>query len=56
MPLQGTMKGDFIVPPHPLSFPKPRPSPRGGETVTCSTQNFSLQLTVLLWQNLSLSI
>ena len=32
-----------VVPP-PLSFP------RGG-AVTCSTQNFSLQLTVLLWQN-----
>ena len=35
-----------LVLPHPLSFP------RGGwGTVTCSTQNFSLQLTVLLWQN-----
>ena len=36
----------LLVLPHPLSFP------RGGGwgTVTCSTQNFSLQLTVLLWQ------
>ena len=35
-----------LVIPHPLSFP------RGGSgSVTCSTQNVSLQLTVLLWQN-----
>ena len=35
-----------LVLPHLLSFP------RGGVgTVTCSTHNFSLQLTVLLWQN-----
>ena len=40
------------IPPPPLSFPTPCPSPVGGwGTVTCSSQNFSLQLTVLLWQN-----
>ena len=37
--------------PPPLSFPTPCPSPGEGWTVTCSTQNCSLQLTVLLWQN-----
>ena len=35
-----------LVLPDPLSFPG-----RGWGTVTSSTQNFSLQLTVLLWQN-----
>ena len=39
-------------PPPPLSFPTPCPSPgRGWGIVTCSTQIFLLQLTVLLWQN-----
>ena len=43
------MAGDSmaVVPPPPLVLPQ------GGRwgTVTCSTQNFSLQLIVLLWQN-----
>ena len=38
--------------PPPLELPHPLSFPRGGwGTVTCSTQNFSLQLTVLLLQN-----
>ena len=45
------MKIDRPTPP-PLSFPTPCRSLGGGwGTVTCSTQNFSLRLTVLLWQN-----
>ena len=41
-----------IPPPPPLVLPHPLCFPRGGwGTVTCSTQNFSMQLTVLLWQN-----
>ena len=40
------------VPPPPLVLPHPLSFPRGGwGTVTCSSQKFSLQLTVLLWQN-----
>ena len=40
------------VPPPPLVLRHPLSLPREGwGTVTCSTQSFSLQLTVLLWQN-----
>ena len=40
-----------MVTPPPCPSP-PLVVPQGGwGTVTCSTQNFSLQLTVLLWQN-----
>ena len=41
----------LCYPPPPLSFPTLCPSPGVWGTVTCATQNFSVQLTVLLWQH-----
>ena len=45
------MKLFLVYLPPPLVLP-PLSFPMGGwGTVTCSTQNFSLRLIVLLWQN-----
>ena len=52
VPSGGQGNCHFGYPPPPCPSP-PLVLPQGGGrgTVTCSTQNFSLQLTVLLWQN-----